>query len=357
MLLKTQNIFTDFVIKEWLLITSAASLILTSVYTRHFPDYSIKELQVLFILFALFIAVNGLQHSGFLLRAAQSIEKRKAISLRLVATTFFLSMLVTNDVSLIVIVPLTLSLNINHKDILVILETLAANAGSALTPFGNPQNLFIYWFYEIDSATFIKAIAPFSLVFLAILVVSSLFIKTKNNSTTSNLPKKINKKAYVYGILLFTILLTVLHVLPVASGLLVIIFALLFDRKALHVDYALLFSFFFFFGLAENIKLLLSPESNHSHHIFLLSALSSQIISNVPATLLFAKFTTNWEALLWGASAGGFGSLFGSFANLIAYKIYVTHKNTNDTASFTAKFILIGYMAFFLSIALYYFLH
>jgi len=77
-------------------------------------------------------------------------------------------------------------------------------------------------------------------------------------------------------------------------------------------------------------------------------------MSNVPVTLLFAKFTTNWEALLWGTNAGGFGSLFGSLANLIAYKLYITHSDTNDSAVFTLKFIVVGYVAFFLSAGLYF---
>ena len=141
-MLKVKRTFIDFILKEWLLIASGVGLAITSVYTKHFPVYSIQELQVLFILFALFIAVNGLQHSGLILKIAQSIEKGEAIPLKLVATTYFLSMLVTNDLALIVIVPLTLSLNINRKDILVILEALAANAGSALTPFWQSTKSF-----------------------------------------------------------------------------------------------------------------------------------------------------------------------------------------------------------------------
>jgi Na+/H+ antiporter NhaD/arsenite permease-like protein len=104
---------------------------------------------VLFILFVLFVVVKGLQRSGLLLRLSQRIEGGQFIPLKLVIATFCLSMLVTNDVALTVIVPLTLFLNIDRKDVLVILEALAANAGSALTLFGNPQNLFIYWFYQI----------------------------------------------------------------------------------------------------------------------------------------------------------------------------------------------------------------
>ncbi|NOZ08704.1 MAG: hypothetical protein GXO91_07515 [FCB group bacterium] len=356
-LIKVQRTFIDFILKEWLLILSGIGLALTSVYTRHFPVYSTQELQVLFILFALFIAVNGLQQGGFILKIARSIERGKAMPLKLVVMTYFLSMLVTNDAALLVMVPLTLSLNIDHKDILVVLEALSANAGSALTPVGNPQNLYVYWFYGVHPITFIKTISLFSVAFLIILSAASLLLKPRNGSQRAERPQAVSKKAYVYGVLLLTVLLTVLHVLPVQTGFVIIIFALLFDRKALRIDYALLFSFFFFFGLAENMKVLLTSEISHSGHIFLFSALASQVMSNVPATLLFAKFTSNWEALLWGVNAGGFGSLFGSLANLIAYKLYVTHESTDNSALFTAKFLLMGYAAFFVSMGLYFFMY
>ncbi len=355
--MKAQSTFIDFVLKEWLVIVSGVGLLLTSVYTMHLPVYSAQEMQVLLILFTLFVAINGLQNSRLILKIARSIERGKAIPLKLVVTTFFLSMLITNDVALIVMVPLTLSLNINRKDILVILEALSANAGSALTPIGNPQNLFIYWFYDIHPVTFMETIAPFSLTFLILLVIAALFVKTRSNLQEFLVPEKVDKKAYIYGVLLFIVLLTVLHILPVMVNFLIILFALLFDRKVLRVDYALLFSFLFFFGIADNMKVILTSEISHSGHIFLFSALISQIMSNVPTTLLFANFTMNWDALLWGVNAGGFGSLFGSLANLIAYKIYLTHEGTNNTAAFTLKFLLTGYVAFFLSIGLYFFLY
>lgn len=355
--MKVQSTYIDFVLKEWLVIVSGAGLVLTSVYAKHFPVYSVQEMQVLFILFALFIAVNGLQHSGLIVKIARNIEKGKIVPLKLVVATFFLSTLVTNDVALIVMVPLTLSLNINRKDVLVILEALSANAGSALTPVGNPQNLFIYWFYKVHPVAFIETIAPFSLVFLVILIVVALFVKTSSNSEKILSLQKVDKKAYVYSMLLSVVLLTVFHVLPLSASFLIILFALLFDRKVLRVDYALLLSFFFFFGLAENMKVLLASEITHSGHVFLLSALASQVMSNVPATLLFAKFTMNWKALLWGVNVGGFGSLLGSLANLIAYRLYLKHESTNNGVMFTSKFLAAGYIAFFLSIGLYFFNH
>lgn len=313
-----------------------------------------REMQVLFILFVLFVAVKGLQNSGLIARLSQRIETGKGIALKLVVATFFLSMLVTNDVALIVIVPLTLALNINRRDILVILEALAANAGSALTPFGNPQNLFIYWFYDLYPVGFVTVIAPFSLVFLVVLSIASFAVKIKNNPQNPMAMGKIDKSSYFYGLLLIIVLLSVLHVLPVLTGLLVILYALLFDRKALRVDYALLLSFFFFFGLAENMKILLTAEMEYSGHVFLFSALASQFLSNVPTALLFAKLTTDWQALLWGTNAGGFGSLFGSLANLIAYKLYVTDDSTNNPVLFTVKFLVLGYTAFGLALGLYF---
>lgn len=355
-ILKVQRTFIDFILREWLLLVSAVSLLLTSLYTGRLPAYSLDELEVLFILFILFIAVNGLQQSGLILKMAGYMEKGRLLPVKLVVTTFFLSMLVTNDIALIVMVPLTLSLNINRKDILVILEALAANAGSALTPLGNPQNLFIYWFYSIHPFEFIKTILPFSMGFLLVLLAVSFLTGAENGREKPQHPVVTGRFALIYTGLLFLVLLTVLHLLPVWVGVFTFIFALFFDRQALRIDYALLFSFFFFFGLAENLKILLASEISHSGHIFLFSALASQVMSNVPATLLFSKFTSNWKALFWGVNAGGFGSLFGSLANLIAYKIYVTHKDSHNITMFTVKFLIMGYGALFLSAALYFLL-
>ena len=353
--MKHQNSIIDFIIKEWLLFVSAAGVIITSIYIRQLPSYSLDELEVLFILFALFLSVNGLQRHGVIANISQRLERGKAIPLKLVLATFFLSMIITNDAALIVIVPLTLSLNINHKDILVIFEALAANAGSAFTPFGNPQNLFIYWFYELAPAEFIATIAPFSLVFLVLLAIPMIFVKIKNhNKLQGTKTQDMGRFAYLYAALLSVVILSVLHLLPVYACAAVVLFALLFDRKTLRIDYTILISFFFFFGLADNLGTLLESEIEHSGNIFVFSALVSQIISNVPTALLFAEFTTEWKALLWGTNVGGFGSLFGSLANLIAYKLYVANKDTSNIPDFTRKFLLFGYIAFFISMGLYF---
>ncbi len=222
--MKPQDTLFDFLLKEWLLAASAVGLIVTSIYLNRLPTYSIAEFQILFLLAVLFIAVKGLEQSGLILQLSQKLQKGKFIPLKLIVVTFFLSMLVTNDVALIVIVPLTLTLDTNRKDILVILEALAANAGSALTPFGNPQNLFIYWFYNINASAFITAIAPFSLVFLVLLVLASLLIRTSNNKVLPVETAKIKYSVFIYGALLLTVILAVLHILPVQAEFIVIIY-------------------------------------------------------------------------------------------------------------------------------------
>ena len=353
MRIKTERTWLDFILKEWLLFASCTGLIFTSLYFRHLPSWSISELEVLFILFTLFVAVKGLENSGLILKVSQGIEEGKFIPLKLVVTTFFLSMVVTNDIALIVMVPLTLMLRTKRKDVIIILEALSANAGSSLMPFGNPQNLFIYWYYGIKPEKFIITIAPFSLLFLILFVLISLAIKTDTGQKISRIMVKISFTSYIYGILFVIVILTALRVLPIAAGFLVIIYAFIFDRKSLRIDYALLFCFFCFFGLATNMKILLSSTLESSRHVFLFSAISSQFMSNVPATLLFAKFTTQWRALLWGVNVGGFGNLVGSLANLIAYKLYITHKETNNNGLFTIKFLIFGYAMFLLGIGLY----
>ncbi|RLC31054.1 MAG: hypothetical protein DRH32_04825 [Deltaproteobacteria bacterium] len=352
--MKTQAGLFDFILKQWLLLLSASGLVFTSVYLNQIPSWSITELKVLFILFAFFVAVKGVENSGLMLRISRRLEMGGFIPLKLVLATFFSSMFLTNDAALIVIVPLTLSLRTKRKDIIVILEALAANAGSALTPFGNPQNLFIYWIYKLDPEKFILTIAPFSFVFMVLLIIFSIMIRSGKEQKSARSTGRVRYFSYIYLSLLVIVILSALHVLPASAGIVVVIYALLMDRKSLRIDYSLLLCFFCFLGLATNIKTLLAPAIESSGHVFLLSSMTSQVMSNVPTALLFARFTTQWKALLWGVSVGGFGSLFGSFANLIAYKLYLDHEDTDNSMQFTIQFLLFGYLAFFIGIGLYY---
>ena len=344
----------DFLLREWLFISSALGLIFTSFYLGSFPSYEFKDIIPIFLLFVFFIVVKGIENSYFLLRVAYLLEKGKWLSFKLVLITFFLSMFVTIDVSLITMLPVVLSLKVENKENLAILVALTAHVGAALTPFGTPQNLFIYSYYNVNTYDFITSISPFSFGMLLFFSIISLFMD-KKNSSVKNKKKDIDKnKAIIYIFLLIIMILSLLRVLPQSVSLFVFAFVLIFDKKSLRVDYPLLLTFVIFVGLTFNIKEMISGSIHQSGHIFLLSSLISQFISNVPTALLFEKFTSNWEALLWGTNVGGFGSLIAALANLITYKLYISYGDQNRAGIFTFKFLFAGYISFFIATVIYF---
>ncbi len=348
----------DFLKKEWLLIVSFAGLAYTSLLIKKFPTFSFNDLEILYILLILFIVIKGIENSGLFSKISRVIGGIKNVPLILILSTFFISMFVTNDVALIIMVPLTMKLKIKRRDIIVILEAVAANAGSSFTPFGNPQNLYLYWYYGLDPVEFFRVMAPFSGTFLILLILASFLIK---NNNIQDVPikkddSKINSTVFVYLPFLLIFILAILRVLPIIVGPIIVLYSIIFDRKSLKIDYALLITFLCFFGASNNLKILLNDELLlHSKHIFLLSGITSQIMSNVPAALLISKITTKWEALLWGVSVGGFGSIIGSLANLIAYRLYNTGKTKEETGTlkFTLEFLTIGFIAFFIGVGLF----
>ena len=351
--MRTTHSFIDFFLKEWLLLASASGLAATSLHLGRLPRFSSDELQVLWILAMLFIAVKGVEKSGLTRNLALRLERGRQVPLKLVLGTFFLSMVITNDVTLLAMVPLTLLLDARRKGLLVILEALAANAGSALTPFGNPQNLFIYWHYELEPLQFISAIAPFSLFFGGLLTLGALAVRCHRAVSSPVEPAPVDGHAWLHGVLLVLLILTVLRLLPLWTTVALPAYALLFDRRSLAIDYALLGTFLCLFGFTDNLATLLAGELAHRDHVFLFSALASQVMSNVPAALLFADFTQHWRALLWGVSVGGFGTLLASLANLIAWRLYVRDRNTANATGFTFAFLGSGFAAFFLGLMLY----
>ncbi len=343
----------DFVLREWILSAALAGAVVTTLVTVAPPPLGWRDAEVLFVLWCLFVAVRGLHRQGVVAFVSRRFAAGGRLPVRVVLSTFLLSMLVTNDVALLVIVPLVLATDVPRKGGLVILAALAANAGSALTPFGNPQNLFIYWFYDLTPLAFMTAIVPFSLAFLLLLLLPAWAMGRCPASGMKPRPPLAPVSALWHGAGFLAVLLAVLHLVPVGWVGLAPLLALWRDRAALRVDYVLLATFLLFFVVAENLRLMLASTLVHPDHVFLLSALASQVMSNVPAALLFARFTDDWPALLWGTSVGGFGSLFASLANLIAYRLYLAAPGTRDGGRFTRRFLLAGFAAFLAGVALY----
>ena len=348
----------NFIVKEWLLLASLFGLLATSFYRGAFPDYTDRELVPIFLLFTLFVVVKGIENSNLLLKTATVLERGALLPAKLVIITFLLSMVVTIDVSLVTMLPIVLSLNVRQKENLAILVALTAHVGAALTPFGTPQNLFIYSFYDVDTLAFIETIAPFSIGMLLFFLVVSFFMKATKDTSFRRKKRPLEKPmAMSYLVLLGIVVLCVLRLLPAGTAVLAPVFALFFDRRSLKVDYGLLLTFLAFLGLTDNIKAMIGGMIHHPGHIFILSASMSQFISNVPTTLLLNKFTGEWEALLWGTNVGGFGSLVAALANLITYRLYVTYGEKKHVASFTRKFVIAGYVAFMAGFVIHFVLY
>lgn len=352
---KKKSSFIEFLKKECVLVIAVTLAILSSFIS--IPKMSYIDFKVLILLFNLMVVVAAFKELKVLdsiaIRLLKKCNTYTSISLALVFITFISSMIVTNDVALITFVPLSIVIakkaNINVLKI-VIFQTLAANLGSSFTPMGNPQNLFIYSFYNLNPIDFFKITLP--IVILAVLFLVLLVCKDKKINLSLDLEDvKIDNKrdVYLFGGLFLIILLSVFHVIDCkVTFLITIIMILLLNKKLFsQVDYSLLITFIGFFIFVGNIStmdlvknfmegILGSPQST-----FLSSILSSQVISNVPATMLLSGFTNHFKELLLGVNIGGMGTLIASLASVISYKIYTSEfKNENYMKYFTFYNIL-----------------
>ena len=347
--------FIEFLKRECVIVIAVTLAILSSFIS--IPKLSYIDFKVLILLFNLMVVVTAFKELKVLDSIAIGLLKKcntyTSISLALVFITFISSMIVTNDVALITFVPLSIVIarkaNINVLKI-VIFQTLAANLGSSFTPMGNPQNLFIYSFYNLSPIDFFKITLP--IVILAVLFLVLLVFKDKKMNLSLDLEDvKIDNKrdVYLFGGLFLIILLSVFHVIDYkVTFLITIVMVLILNKKLFsQVDYSLLITFIGFFIFVGNIStmdvvknfmegILNSPKST-----FLASVLSSQVISNVPATMLLSGFTDHFKELLLGVNIGGMGTLIASLASVISYKIYASEfGNDNYMKSFTFYNIL-----------------
>ncbi|BCJ95658.1 anion transporter [Anaerocolumna cellulosilytica] len=308
------------------------------------------DFRVLALLFCLMAVVAGFQQQGVFLYLAekvlQSVKTTRGICMMLIMLCFISAMWITNDVALITFVPFTVLLlsmtGLNqYLTYVIVMQTIAANLGSMLTPVGNPQNLYLYSNYEMSILEFLIITLPYTVVSLLVLWGINLWIKKKPIDTVVKLQVpsgQVSKRPFVlvaYVILFLLCLMTVLHVLDYKILLLLVITAfLLVDRKVFkNVDYSLLVTFICFFvfvgniGSIDSIRIYLSSVIEGKE--LLLSVLLSQIISNVPAAVLLSKFTANYQALVIGTNLGGLGTLVASLASLISFKIYIKTDNSS----------------------------
>lgn len=318
------------------------------------------DLRVICLLLSLMLVVAGIQKVGIfeliMERMLKSVHNTHALAFVLVGICFFSSMIITNDVALITFVPLGIMIltRTNNQKLLIpiiILQTVAANLGSMLTPFGNPQNLYIYSISNMKASQFISimaipSVASLLMLFAAVLIIKKEFLISTNES----LVKSYEYVKSIPWIILFVMcLLSVLHIVPyyiLLAG--IVVGVIIIDREILFsVDYGLILTFVFLFVFIGNIKNIPAVSSVisglASGHELSAGILLSQVISNVPAAMLLSKFTENYSELLIGVNLGGLGTLIASMASLISYKLYAATAGAQKgkyVASFTVINIL-----------------
>ena len=336
------------------------------------------DFRVLALLFCLMAVVRGFSSIGVFTRLGTMllthVHSLRMLSALFIFLCFFFSMLITNDVALITFVPFTilvLSMAEQKKFLIpvIVVETIAANLGSMLTPLGNPQNLYLYTISGLSIGAFVRIMLPYSFVSAILLLIFILFFpkdtvstataantanstNTVTASNTSNViceAVKARKNSRIlftaYLILFLLCLLTVLHILPYQIMFLLVLtgFLLLDYRVLKDVDYFLLLTFLCFFIFIGNMKQISLVHELISkllvHHEVLMGIGASQIISNVPAAILLSGFTDDYSALLIGVNLGGLGTLIASLASLISFKFY-TNSEGSDTKRFLGIFTL-----------------
>lgn len=336
------------------------------------------DFRVLALLFCLMAVVRGFSSIGVFTRLGTMllthVHSLRMLSALFIFLCFFFSMLITNDVALITFVPFTilvLSMAEQKKFLIpvIVLETIAANLGSMLTPLGNPQNLYLYTISGLSIGAFVRIMLPYSFVSAILLLIFILFLpkdtvstataantanstNTVTASNTSNViceavkTRKNSRILFAFYLILFLLcLLTVLHILPYQILFFLVLtgFLLLDYRVLKDVDYFLLLTFLCFFIFIGNMKQISLVHELISkllvHHEVLMGIGASQIISNVPAAILLSGFTDDYSALLIGVNLGGLGTLIASLASLISFKFY-TNSEGSDTRRFLGIFTL-----------------
>ena len=304
-------------------------------YLKVYINYS-----VITLLFCFMISIAGLSKYGFLKKIAYDLlrysKNTRIASLFIILITFTLSMFLTNDVALITLIPICLIIfkeaHIQSQLIKVVtLQTIAANLGSFLTPFGNPQNLYLFSYYNLNFIEFIKITIIPTIIGLFLLIISNLLIVPKNIKPPEKRKNPYSKKKTLfYGFLFILSLMPIFHILHYLLSFTIILFSILiFDRGILRkIDYGLLITFicfFIFIGNIQKITLLHDTIKNllvSNTNVYLYSIGLSQIISNVPCAILISNWTDNVNACLLGVNIGGLGGLISSLANLISYNYF-----------------------------------
>ena len=359
---------TSFIRKNVVMVVALLAALITCVIVppdEAYLDYfDVKTLTCLFCVLAVVCALKNINFFYTLARKIVMIFKNARMSiLALVYITFIGSMLIANDMALLTFLPLGLFVlsstgKNKYMAFTFIMQNIAANLGGMLTPFGNPQNLYLYTKFAIPNGEFVQIMTPPFLLAVALITVCCLiFVKPEPLELKDEKVELPAARTVIYLLLFVLAIAIVFRGIPYWIGLIIIPAVLLFmDRKALKmVDYPLLLTFVFFFIFSGNmaridvVKELFSALLQKSTLLF--SVLSCQVISNVPSAILLSQFTENYKELLLGVNIGGVGTLIASLASLITFREY-TKNNKGKTRYYVLLFSAFNF-AFLIILALF----
>lgn len=347
-----------FVKKEVVLSIAIVATVITIFFVpidKEYLDYF--EYKTLIALFCMLAVVAGLKNTNVFELISKKLiglfKTRRAVICCLIYGTFFFDMIVANDMSLITFLPLTyIVLHSTNNDkylaITFILQTIAANMGGMITPYGNPQNLYLYSYYNIPTLEFFGMLLIQSITVAVLLFIASLFIKNEPLTLKNEEKFEIKKKELiVYAILFVFVILSIFRVVPHVVTLAIVVLAVLIvDRQRFkYVDYALLATFCVFFIFSGNIaripaiKELIS--SIVAENTLIAGIVSCQFISNVPTAIFLSKFTENYRDLLVSVNIGSLGIIISSLASLITLKEYLKHQ-PKGLKKYMIKFTLVN---------------
>lgn len=325
---------------KFFLILFAGLLVFSALVPERIADYpSLVDWSTVAALTGLLLLTKGLELSGMLHRLGRMLvglmATERAAALCLVGVAALLSTVLTNDVALFVVVPLTLSvcrLTKMPATKLIIFEALAVNAGSALTPIGNPQNLFLWQLAKVSFGEFVRHMSPLvmlltlALLGLTAIVFSERPIQAHDDANPVGLDRPL--LGVSLAMYLPFLIATDMHRAGLAVAAIVLVYAVWRSSVLKQLDWGLLLVFMLMFidlrllaGLDVVRHAMQSLGLDRQVNLYLASIGASQIISNVPATIALVEYSKNWRVIAYGVNVGGFGFMVGSLANLIALRL------------------------------------
>ena len=342
-------------IKSWcranaMLVISLLAAIVTAFFVPPDRDYlgyyDLKTLTCLFCVLAVVGALRDLHiFSALSQRMVHTFSTVRGVCTALVVITMFGSMLLTNDTALLTFLPLgwfvlSSTGQEKHTALLFILQNCAANLCGMITPFGNPQNLYLFSYYGLSTKTFFSIMLPPFILSTVLILLCCLAFPKDQLCVPEAQAVVDSRQAAIYGGLFCLAVAMVLRLVPYILGLAVIVLALwLLDRHALKtVDWGLLATFAAFFTFSGNLARMEAVRVLFarllSHGTILISALTCQIISNVPAAILLSRFTQDARGLLVGVNVGGAGTLVASGKPYYVSGIYAPRSQWREAFSF-----------------------